>query len=161
MTDLGELVDVQLTDEERRTLKLGLASWGGPAHCTNELAVAMGFVDVPDLLAQGDRIEGELADRRPLSRWDWSRRFPDSRLTSRFRDPCCSPLVHEQEKCQPTSAGASAASSTNPSRSTPLADVPGGPTGSFTGPAACGLTADEHPAAAQRWPDLMITVPWS
>lgn len=51
----------------------GLVEWGGPAHCTNAMAVAMGFADVQDLFAQADRIRTELAAGRPLSRWDWSR----------------------------------------------------------------------------------------
>jgi hypothetical protein len=73
MKDPGGLIDFQLTDDERKMLCRGLAEWGGPAHCTDAMAVAMGFADVPDLLAQGYRIMNELGARRPLSRWDWTR----------------------------------------------------------------------------------------
>lgn len=54
--DAQEAVDVPLSDEERRLLRAGLAEWGGPAHCTDEFAVAMGFRDVEDLLSQRDRL---------------------------------------------------------------------------------------------------------
>jgi len=54
-------------------LDRGLVEWGGPARCTDAMAVAMGFADVQDLFAQADRIVSELDAGRPLSRWDWSR----------------------------------------------------------------------------------------
>ena len=54
-------------------LDRGLVEWGGPARCTDAMAVGMGFADVQDLFAQADRILGELVAGRPLSRWDWSR----------------------------------------------------------------------------------------
>jgi len=66
-------VDVDLTDEERQLLSSGLAQWGGPAHATDALAVAMGFADIDDLLAESDRICALLADRKPLSSRDLAR----------------------------------------------------------------------------------------
>jgi hypothetical protein len=73
VADPGARVDFQLTDDERLMLRHGLIEWGGPARCTDELAVAMGFADAADLLAQGERIRAELDAGRPLSRWDWTR----------------------------------------------------------------------------------------
>jgi hypothetical protein len=73
VADPDEVVGVELTGEERFMLDRGLVEWGGPARCTDAMAVAMGFADVGDLFAQADRILGELDAGRPLSRWDWSR----------------------------------------------------------------------------------------
>jgi hypothetical protein len=73
VADPDEVVNVELTGEERYMLDRGLAEWGGPAHCTDAMAVAMGFADVRDLFAEKDRIRAELAAGRSLSRWDWSR----------------------------------------------------------------------------------------
>jgi hypothetical protein len=73
VADPGEVVDVELTSEERFMLDPGLVEWSGPARCTDAMAVGMGFADVQDLFVQGDRILGELDAGRPLSRWDWSR----------------------------------------------------------------------------------------
>ena len=73
MSDPGELIEVELTDEERFVLKRGLLEWGGPAHCTDAMAVAMGFASVRDLFDESHRILDDLAAKRPLSRLDWTR----------------------------------------------------------------------------------------
>jgi hypothetical protein len=75
MATMGEqeTVEIPLTDEERRLLRAGLAEWGGPAHCTEEFAVAMGFKDVEDLISQRDRLSQALANGESLSRADWAR----------------------------------------------------------------------------------------
>jgi hypothetical protein len=54
-------------------LDRGLVEWGGPACCTDAMAVGMGFTDAQDLFAQADRIRAELDAGRGVSRWDWSR----------------------------------------------------------------------------------------
>ncbi len=64
------LVSAELTEDERQLLSAGLAQWGGPANATSELAVAMGFADVPDLLAESSRLSDLLADGRRLSSLD-------------------------------------------------------------------------------------------
>lgn len=69
----NELVDVALTDDERFLLDRGLVEWGGPARCTEAMAIAIGFSSVADLLAEGYRIADDLTNRRPLSRRDWTR----------------------------------------------------------------------------------------
>ncbi len=73
MADPTEMVAFLLSDEERFLLRCGLVEWGGPACCTNAMAVAMGFASVRDLFSESDRMMAELEARRPLSRWDWSR----------------------------------------------------------------------------------------
>jgi hypothetical protein len=72
--DSAETTLVDLTDGERVLLDRGLFVWGGPARCTEGLAVAMGFEDVDDLLHRdGQRIRQDLSDRRALSPRDWAR----------------------------------------------------------------------------------------
>jgi hypothetical protein len=73
MVDEGP-VQVDLTKDERRVLENGLIEWGGPADCTNEMAVAMGFAGVEDLIFDdGKRLLNSLRDGAPLSRRDWTR----------------------------------------------------------------------------------------
>jgi hypothetical protein len=67
------MVEFELTDEERFLLNRGLAEWGGPAYCTDALAVAMGFDSVADLAVQRDRLLRSLDTGAALSRWDWTR----------------------------------------------------------------------------------------
>src|SRR5467141_1751578 len=71
--DPQEAIEIPLSDEERQLLRAGLAEWGGPAHCTKEFAVAMGFKDVADLLSQCHRLNQALAVAEPLTRPDWAR----------------------------------------------------------------------------------------
>ena len=66
-------IQFRLSDEERSVLRAGLIEWGGPANCTDELAVAMGFQSVIDLFAEGARIGDAIVEGRPLSRTDWTR----------------------------------------------------------------------------------------
>ncbi|WP_336156841.1 hypothetical protein [Amycolatopsis sp. VC5-11] len=68
-----ELVAIELADEEREVLRCGLAEWGGPAHCTEELAVAMGFQSVADVHEDGRRLRTALIAGDPLSTRDWRR----------------------------------------------------------------------------------------
>ena len=64
---------IELSDEERELLIRGLGEWGGPARCTEALAVAMDFGSVGDLISNVARISRALADREPLPRSDWRR----------------------------------------------------------------------------------------
>jgi hypothetical protein len=73
VADPEEIVDVDLTDAERWVLDRGLVEWGGPAHCTEAMAKAMGFGNVANLYTEGDRIVRDLESRRPLTRRDWTR----------------------------------------------------------------------------------------
>lgn len=71
--DRDELVDPDLTDDERLLLRLGLREWGGPARCTEELATAMGFRGALDMFSEGDRLSALIAAGEPMSRLDWCR----------------------------------------------------------------------------------------
>ncbi|WP_205791741.1 hypothetical protein [Microbacterium sulfonylureivorans] len=73
MPESYELVDVELSNDERFLLDRGLVEWGGPARCTEAIAIAIGFSSVADLLTEGYRIADDLSNRRPLSRTDWTR----------------------------------------------------------------------------------------
>ncbi len=69
-----EIVEIDLTAEEWRLLRSGLAEWGGPARCTNEMAVALGFEDRAHLSSETwERLLPEMDARQPLSRLDWLR----------------------------------------------------------------------------------------
>ncbi len=73
MLDPNELVAVDLGERERFLLRCGIVQWGGPARCTEEMAVALGFGGVRELLADTDRLVVALETARPLSRRDWLR----------------------------------------------------------------------------------------
>lgn len=66
-------IQLRLSERERALLCAGLTEWGGPARCTEELAVAMGFESVADLFNSGDRIGDAIVAGVPLSRTDWTR----------------------------------------------------------------------------------------
>lgn len=68
-----ERVNFDLTDEERFVLRWGIHEWSGPARCTEELACAMGFESVQDLLANSNRLRAAVHSGEPLSRTDWCR----------------------------------------------------------------------------------------
>ncbi|WP_382304500.1 hypothetical protein [Herbiconiux sp. UC225_62] len=71
--DLDELIHYDLSSTERKVLRHGLVEWGGPAHCTEELAVAMGFASIADLFAQTNRIIVALKNSQPMRHIDWVR----------------------------------------------------------------------------------------
>ncbi|MFD9541628.1 hypothetical protein [Streptomyces sp. NPDC060022] len=62
-----------LTDEESQLLQQGLIEWSGPARCTEEFAVAMGFEGTEDLNRRGLWIRRALAEREALDPMDWAR----------------------------------------------------------------------------------------
>ena len=55
-----QFIETDLTDQERFVLNRGLVEWGGPAHCTEAMARAMGFQSVANLLEEGDRIVNDI-----------------------------------------------------------------------------------------------------
>lgn len=72
--DANEVVAIDLTDEEWRLLDCGLNQWGGPARCTDELAVAMGFAGYHDFhCAIEQRLFPRLDAKAGLTRLDWVR----------------------------------------------------------------------------------------
>ncbi|MGN6330335.1 MAG: GNAT family N-acetyltransferase [Motilibacteraceae bacterium] len=71
--DGAEELDLPLSRDERAVLRAGLVEWGGPARCTEELALAMGFASVADLHQTGAVLAEAIRAGRPLSPRDWSR----------------------------------------------------------------------------------------
>jgi len=65
----GEL----LAEDEIALLRRALLEWGGPARCSDQLAVGMGFASLQDLLDQCRRLRVALADDVPLTPVDWAR----------------------------------------------------------------------------------------
>ncbi|WP_193590688.1 hypothetical protein [Paenarthrobacter sp. YJN-D] len=68
-----ERVQFDLDEDEREVLRRGLTDWAGPAAPTEAMALAMGFRDVADLIAEGDRISGFIRAGRPLTKAEWRR----------------------------------------------------------------------------------------
>ncbi|QBS46279.1 hypothetical protein DMB37_29090 [Nocardia sp. CS682] len=64
---------IDLSEDERELLRCGLSEWGGPANCTDALAVAMGFQTVADLFQEGRRLRTALIAEEPLTARDWRR----------------------------------------------------------------------------------------
>jgi hypothetical protein len=62
-----------LTDEEIKLLRKGLMEWSGPARCTEEFAVAMGFTNAISLPAQCSTIRAALVAGERLESMDWAR----------------------------------------------------------------------------------------
>lgn len=62
-----------LDDVERELLQRGLWEWGGQTRCTEEMARAMGFESVADLVTEGDRLAVLLEADAPMSLVDWMR----------------------------------------------------------------------------------------
>jgi hypothetical protein len=70
---VSEPVEIQLPDELRELLAVGLVEWGGPARATDALAWVMGFRDVRALHEEGGRIADALRASERLSAADWRR----------------------------------------------------------------------------------------
>lgn len=66
-------LDVPLTDIERRLLVGGVSEWGGPARCTEDFAVAMGFRSLSDFYESRERLTAALRGGESLSQIDWVR----------------------------------------------------------------------------------------
>jgi hypothetical protein len=66
-------VAVDLDRAEREMLATGLIEWGGPAHCTDALAMAMGFKACDDIWDQGERLIPLLRRGSALTPSDWTR----------------------------------------------------------------------------------------
>jgi hypothetical protein len=68
-----DLLDVALTPSERTVLRHGMIEWGGPARCTEEMAVAMGFDGVQHLFEETDRLVMAIDRKEQFTRRDWLR----------------------------------------------------------------------------------------
>ena len=67
-----DLITVTLTDQERYLLDRGLREWLGPARCSDELAVAMGFAGFADLVERNDALVAAV-HRGCMRAADWCR----------------------------------------------------------------------------------------
>jgi hypothetical protein len=72
VTPPDDLLTVDLAEEEMDLLRAGLGVWGGPATCSKEMAVAMGFGG-SDFLVEVDRIRHSLWASNALVKADWTR----------------------------------------------------------------------------------------
>ena len=61
--DPDELIEPDLDARERRLLVAGLNEWLGPAHCTEELAIGMGFAGLGDLYARSAELRQAIDER--------------------------------------------------------------------------------------------------
>jgi hypothetical protein len=64
---------VGLTPDEGNLLASALSQWGGPASPTDELAVALGFADAEDLVAEAARLADAFRDGASLAPGDIER----------------------------------------------------------------------------------------
>ena len=62
-----------LAQNEIDLLSRALLEWGGPAWCSDEMAVGMGFSGMRDLLDQCRRLRAALEEGTPLAPVDWAR----------------------------------------------------------------------------------------
>ncbi|MFF2923812.1 hypothetical protein ACFVTP_15635 [Streptomyces celluloflavus] len=63
----------QLAEGEIELLRRALLEWGGPARCSDQLAVGMGFAGAQDLIDQCRRLRGALGEDLQLAPVDWAR----------------------------------------------------------------------------------------
>ena len=71
--DPDAVLDVELTEAERHLILTGLSEWGGAAAPTDELAIAMGFADVEDLMTESKRLIDAVVHLQALTPDDWKR----------------------------------------------------------------------------------------
>lgn len=71
--DPEDVMDVELTESERHLLARGLVEWYGPARCTEEFAVAMGFGGLEKFKAEIDVLIDALQRKLAMTRFDWAR----------------------------------------------------------------------------------------
>jgi hypothetical protein len=68
-----ELVDVDLSSDERELLWQGLHQWGGPTRPTDAIARVIGFSSVDAMHVEKKQIMEWLRAGQPLSKRDWER----------------------------------------------------------------------------------------
>lgn len=71
--DPDEVLAVELSDRERKMLSWGVVEWGGPARCTDEMAIAMGFASVEEIFTHGPVLYEWIKSSSPMRRFDWLR----------------------------------------------------------------------------------------
>ncbi|MFF4922504.1 hypothetical protein ACFY4B_18155 [Kitasatospora sp. NPDC001261] len=73
MTERNVAASELLVEGEIELLRRALLEWGGPARCSDQLAIGMGFASTQDLLDQCRRLRSALGEDLPLSPVDWAR----------------------------------------------------------------------------------------
>ena len=68
-----EVVDPNLSVEERELLWEGLRQWGGPTRPTDAVARVIGFSSVDGMHAESKPLQGCLKAGEPLTKRDWER----------------------------------------------------------------------------------------
>lgn len=61
-----------LSDDEIDVLQCALREWGGPAWCTEEFAVAMGFGNFEGLFTFCNQLNAKLQSDEPLESKEWA-----------------------------------------------------------------------------------------
>jgi predicted Abi (CAAX) family protease len=74
-------IAVDLTEPDRVLLVRGLNQWGGPARCSEPLAMAMGFDDLSSFRHEQRRLIEALKRNMPLSPKDWLRSLAATEIT--------------------------------------------------------------------------------
>ena len=69
---MTELIDIDLTDDERRLLFHGLNEYGGSIHYKPVMTRALGLPDRASFDALLDRLRNAIWQKEPLSRLDWA-----------------------------------------------------------------------------------------
>jgi len=67
------MISIDLSPEERDLLRQGLLEWGGPARCSEEMAIAIGFRSVAELLEESVKIADILLTATSMRELDWRR----------------------------------------------------------------------------------------
>jgi hypothetical protein len=73
VSELAVAPSALLAPDEIALLGRSLAEWGGPARCSDQLAVGMGFADMSALLDRSRTLRHALRDDVPLAPADWAR----------------------------------------------------------------------------------------
>lgn len=67
------LIDIELTDDERRLIYHGLNEYGGPIRGQSVMLRALGLSDRREFDELIDRLRGAIWRKQPLSGLDWAR----------------------------------------------------------------------------------------
>lgn len=67
------MIKIELSGIEKDVLCSGINEWGGPASCSDELAMAMGFTSRSDIHAETPRLIDAIRNTSTLESRDWAR----------------------------------------------------------------------------------------
>lgn len=73
MSEHGVAASELLAEDEIELLRRALLEWGGPARCSDQLAVGMGFAGAQELIDQCHKLRGALGKDSQLAPVDWAR----------------------------------------------------------------------------------------